>query len=1098
MTPIFSIFTQHAYIIWPNDWLSIVVFLTGVGGIFWANWHWRGYQGKLSGERRFVFWGLLIFSSLFALIFGIRLPLWGGLSLPGVAMEASYRSLMIFSFLPAVFGGWYLGPQSASIFGALTGLSLAYFDTHSPFTILEYSFLAILFSVATRQPYRTWLFRALRRPFWAAFLLSAIYPLFFIVGAISWVSGSMAESLDFAISNSFTATVAVGASLLVAGLITEIIINSYPKLKGAPSITQPSPAETSLRARFLGYVVWSAIIIIVVLITVNWFVAGRSAKEILRDQMASLAQTSTDQIPRFLNTGQSLIKQYASDLSGTLNSYEEMRSILEKNIRFVPFFSRLFVLGPDAEQLAAFPQFEYSRELTSVEEQNGLHYALVGIPVQVYTISSLDEALPAEISFLGAILDEDGKPQGILVGRVELIANSFTQVIIDNLQRMEKLGGGGFLLDDEGQLLYASDVENALVGLPSYEVGSQEYFYEGTMANGTRQLVYTQKSLGRPWRVLLTIPASQAQELALNLAAPMSGVIFGLGLLAMVGLYVGLNAVAGTLHNLMEEADLITKGHLDHELHIGKRIDEVGQLRRSFEKMRQVLRARMRELNRLLKISRGVASTLDIEEAIQPILESALETGASSARIVLAPEVIPGDLHERSEITSFGKGPTSMKDSVLDSQIMDIVAEQPHLRLQNPSRVSQLKLEQVPSPPGAILGVALRDEQQYYGVLWLSFKNSHIITDEETRFIVTLAGQTTIATTNAQLFMRAEVGRQRLAAILTSTPDPVLVTDYLNHLLLANPAAGDVLDVKGTSDLGHSIEELTTHSALVDLLSAPQEDQHSVEITLDDGRVFLAIASPVVGDGKQFGRVCVLRDITRLKEMDESKSNFVATVSHDLRSPLTLIRGYATMLEMVGELNEKQMDYVSKIISGVENMSTLVTNLLDLGRIEAEIGLKPEMLSIHDIISQVTEPLEFYAQQKDIELRVSATRQAVPLIIADPALLQQALHNLVENAIKFTRDGGRVSIQYRVEDSQMIFEVHDNGVGISPVDQRRLFERFYKVERRDESMQSGTGLGLAIVKSIAERHGGETWVESELGTGSTFYFSIPVYQPERG
>ncbi len=240
-----------------------------------------------------------------------------------------------------------------------------------------------------------------------------------------------------------------------------------------------------------------------------------------------------------------------------------------------------------------------------------------------------------------------------------------------------------------------------------------------------------------------------------------------------------------------------------------------------------------------------------------------------------------------------------------------------------------------------------------------------------------------------------------------------------------------------------------------------------------------------------------MRDISQLKEMDELKSDFVATVSHDLRSPLTLMRGYATMLEMVGELNDQQQNYVHKIITGVESMSHLVQNLLDLGRIEAEVGLKLDMVSAPDIVSEVTDLFKIRASQKKINLQVSSPNQTIPFISADKALLQQALRNLVDNAINFNQQGGDVWVRYKMEDGQMIFEVEDSGIGISPVDQQRLFEKFYRVESREKDKQAGTGLGLAIVKSIAERHGGNAWVESELGSGSTFYLAIPIRQPER-
>ncbi len=226
------------------------------------------------------------------------------------------------------------------------------------------------------------------------------------------------------------------------------------------------------------------------------------------------------------------------------------------------------------------------------------------------------------------------------------------------------------------------------------------------------------------------------------------------------------------------------------------------------------------------------------------------------------------------------------------------------------------------------------------------------------------------------------------------------------------------------------------------------------------------------------------------------KSEFVATVSHDLRSPLTLMRGYATMLEMVGELNDQQQGYVRKIVSGVENMSRLVNNLLDLGRIEIGVGLQVENVPIHDILERVVGALQLQAGQKNISLSVDTTRGLPATVEADQALLHQGVYNLVENAIKYTPNGGQVMVRVRVEQQNLVFEVQDDGIGIAPSDLPRLFEKFYRGKQREARAQHGTGLGLAIVRSIAERHGGKVWVESELGKGSTFFLQVPLAQPK--
>ena len=242
----------------------------------------------------------------------------------------------------------------------------------------------------------------------------------------------------------------------------------------------------------------------------------------------------------------------------------------------------------------------------------------------------------------------------------------------------------------------------------------------------------------------------------------------------------------------------------------------------------------------------------------------------------------------------------------------------------------------------------------------------------------------------SRLLRTAEVARQRLGAILASTPDPVLVTDQENRLILANPAAKQALGMKLGSSEGLPADHVISQPELRLLLQEPDSDNRSAELVMPDGKVYFATASAIIAGGRPVGRVCVMRDVTHFKELDALKSDFVSSVSHDLRSPLTLIRGYATMLEMVGGLNEQQLGYVGKIVIGVESMSRMVTNLLDLGRIDAGVGLQVEKTVVMDIVKAVMEPLQLIADQKNIDLAQVAAPDLPETIDADRALLQQA------------------------------------------------------------------------------------------------------------
>jgi signal transduction histidine kinase len=218
----------------------------------------------------------------------------------------------------------------------------------------------------------------------------------------------------------------------------------------------------------------------------------------------------------------------------------------------------------------------------------------------------------------------------------------------------------------------------------------------------------------------------------------------------------------------------------------------------------------------------------------------------------------------------------------------------------------------------------------------------------------------------------------------------------------------------------------------------------------------------------------------------------VATVSHDLRAPLTFIRGYATMLMMVGNLNDKQHDYLERILQGIEQMSDLIDDLLNLRRIEAGVGIGQEACRLGVVLVEAVDTMRARATAKGITLRLEPT-DGSPTVVGDPTLLRQSIGNLVDNAIKYTQTGGQVSVGMRVNRSgEAVIHVTDTGIGIGSEEQPRLFEKFYRIKRRETGDIPGTGLGLALVKSIVERHEGRVWVESELNKGSTFYIALPI------
>ena len=1072
------------------SWLGWFVFL---GILIWLCWNWRTYQAPRDSRTGPIFWGLLLLS-LLGLFLGIRLP--AGASQPGIPQETLGPSLMFFSALSWFLAGGILGPIVAAGLGLLAGTLRFVFDSRSIFSPLEYALLAILVSVAVRQRYRTLIFRLLRQPLVAAMALSALYVPLSIIDTFLAVSDKMAlaDRLIYTLSNVQYPVLAMTGELLVAGLIAQVLAVTFPERWRRLLPVQPSPGERSLEARFLFGTGTIIIVLLLALLVGDWWVAGNAAQGMLHDRMKGAAEVAAQSVPFFLETGQNLASQFSTSPRLLTASGSELTSLLGEQIRVVPYFDQLIVLDQQKNVVGSYPAGTPADSVLLPEESTGVTLSFNGVLSQTYSIPAAAGQTTARVSFLSAVINPaTGQPERVLVARTNLTSNPFTLPLINGLKSMSELGGKGILLDENGRIIYHPDQMLIMTIYPDQRQTDTPAFYDATAADGTQNLVYVQPVTGHSWSVVLTVPAQQAQQLALGIAAPLSIMILILAFIALFSLRLALKVVTNSLQNLTSEAMRIAQGQLDHALSI-EGVDEVGQLRRSFEQMRVSLQLRLEELNRLLLVSQGVASSLDMRDAVQPVLEAVLATGASSVRVVIPS--LSQDADEQGLPTVYALGPSRDLYYYLDDGIIQLAKQQERLVLTNVLRVRGLDIRADRPYPPSLLAVPLRHENQYYGVLWAGYDQARPFSESDVRFLTTLAGQAALAASNNHLFRSAEVGRQRLAAILASTPDPVLVTDQRNRLLLSNPAAWRTLGEAMIQGQGQPIAALITQKSLLDILQTTSSDKLSAEVLVPGGDVYLATASPVVADGQLMGRVCILRDVTHFKELDIMKTEFVNTVSHDLRSPLTLMRGYATMLEMVGELNEQQKGYVNKMIVGVENMTRLVNNLLDLGRIDVGVGLRLETVLLQDIIEHVVTTLQMQATQKDIQLDLELPHDTSPLIQADQALLQQAIYNLVENALKYTPNGGQVTVRLKIQGDSMLFSVQDTGIGVSAVDQARLFEKFYRGTQREAREQKGSGLGLAIVKSIAEKHGGKVWLKSELGKGSTFFLQVPLQQPK--
>jgi signal transduction histidine kinase len=507
---------------------------------------------------------------------------------------------------------------------------------------------------------------------------------------------------------------------------------------------------------------------------------------------------------------------------------------------------------------------------------------------------------------------------------------------------------------------------------------------------------------------------------------------------------------------------------------------------------------RMREATTLYKVSNQLMRTLNLDQVLDKVLDILQRSfGYLNCAILLVDEEA-GELEVKAARGYPRQTVEKARLKIGQEGIVGWVAAH-KTALNVPDVAQDSRYVKGMEETSSEMAVPMIAGDKVIGVLDVQRSEANAFNDDDFRVLSSVAAQAAIAIERARLYSaerRLHVTiveeRAKLETIIGGTNDAVIVTDAQNRVLLMNQAAQRAFDVETGPEVGRLLGEVVSSERLLALFARleTREEALAEEIPLSDGRTLYASLTPVA----EVGRIAVMQDITYLKELDKMKSDFVATVSHDLRSPLATIGGYATLLPEAGELSEIQQEFVEGIKQSTAKMATLIDNLLDLGKIEARVGMEMKPCQLVLVISEAVESLRERARAKEIALQLDLPPE-LPLVRGNQVRLDQVVSNLVGNAIKFTPQGGLVTVSAREEKGEVVVGVRDTGIGIAPEDQVHLFEKFYRVGSEETSGIEGTGLGLAIVKSIVEGHGGRVWVESERGQGSTFGFALPIAPP---
>lgn len=526
------------------------------------------------------------------------------------------------------------------------------------------------------------------------------------------------------------------------------------------------------------------------------------------------------------------------------------------------------------------------------------------------------------------------------------------------------------------------------------------------------------------------------------------------------------------------------------------------------------------ELSTLAEIGRALASTRDPERLIHRILSVAtdligaergllflLTPGRSHLRLLVA-RGVPRGVVERFPLVALGEGIPGWVAQRGEAVVLQDAGSDPRFRDWGLGATS------------ALVAVPLKTRERTLGVLELQNKlRGEGFSEEDVGLLVALASQAAIALDNAELYenleRRVEEAHRELVvahralqernaeieAIMQSMGDGLMVTDPQGNLRLVNPAARSLLNLPEDA-LGLPLLEVvpqeTLRGVIGEILQKGGGEEVQITLEPDTFRTVKLQTTPLLAPGGEpWGMVWVLSDVSSLRELDRIKTELLSFVSHELRTPLSAIKGFAaTLRRRRGQLRpEVEAEILETIEAEIDRLTRMTVDLLDISRIESGRALEVEWgwVDLPALVERVFQTQTAYAETHRFLMDIAPEARRV---WADEDKLEQILLNLVNNAAKYSPQGGKVEVTANVEEGQLVVQVRDEGIGIPPEALPHLFERYHRLggDRRIR----GVGIGLYLVRHLVEAHGGRVGVQSEVGKGSTFTFTIPQPPKEEG
>jgi len=1054
---------MNSFINYPRDILSWVGFFIWAAfiALFIVNYVKRGPKRKSNFKNILLYSVAAIVTKLLFSLKGFPLHIDWAITPEEVNSDSV---ILLLSALPWILAGIASGFYCGCLIGFLSGITTALFFTHNYFSILEYTTYALLFAYFVDYGSKSRQFKLLRHPLISISLIALVALPICQYIALFEVSGPFEIRLDNVLSKMWMSLAITILELIFAGLIVEVGYWIF-KFKKDDFQDNANFSEKNPLGWFLLTTIPLILYSLIIISTIIWNNARFRVKEDFQKEYNTKVKLIENSLLTIITKNQLLLKDFSrNDLIEI--SDDERNKLFRKYLYPITHFNQFALFDDSGEFLGGFPITNENELKFTTQEILEIQESMQSF-LDSFTLSDT-ETSEIILTLFHTILDGSGALQGVLIGRTSLTENPVNMFFNSIVEIIVEHGSGLKLVEGNGNELLEIGIIQGIEDEDEYI----DIFYPLTLGNwGVQIFIPYEFFLTDVWRrvflELLTVT------------------IFGLMIFIVLWIRGGRLSVA--IKNVAEQTQKISEGKSNKQISSSVP-GEIHYLITNLERMRDQFIKKFEHKDYLLDIWQAIGNNANIEEVSKAILNSFLKEDVISVRLIINDD--PRFIDRR---VSFGLGPYGQNFQYLDNQIVELLYDQKKMFIPNINRIHYFQFRSDYPTPKAIAIFNISNTSKQFALLWIAYNNVKEFSEEEIGESLSIVDQASAVFAFYRLIDDKRIEANQLKAAIDYLQDPILI--FANdELLIANRSAEKFVNIDEDFINRTIIEKRIIDNEILRMANSNYESYPtSFDKTFSTGKSYQITIHK--NEIKPLGQVTALifKDKTKEKQHDVMLSDYIKIISHDLRSPLAIMRGYATMLQMVGDLNKKQNDYVTKIVKGVDEATQIIKSLLNQERLDMGYGLLIEEVKAVNLIDKVVEQIILIARQRKVEIIKSGFENINIRLFVDPVLIKQAIYNILHNAVKYSQAHSEVKIELLEENSQLLIKINDSGIGITPVDLPHIFEKYYCARNlKEDNGRVRGGIGLYLVKSIIERHNGRVWVESSLGKGSTFFVLIPT------